>query len=92
MTKKTTQHTPGPWQVEKQRTGMECPVVMIAGLTAATVYNVTRNTRENDANARLMAAAPEMLEALKGLLAGPNWPGAQMTARAAIAKAEGRAE
>lgn len=39
--------------------------------------------------ARLIAAAPELLAALQGLLAGPNWPGARMTARHAIAKAEG---
>jgi len=45
-----------------------------------------------EANARLIAAAPELLAALKGLidLAGPSCVGACDVARAAIAKAEGR--
>lgn len=51
---------------------------------------------ENDANARLIAAAPELLAALKSLIDGIDeyWmtenPGAVDAAQAAIDKAEGR--
>lgn len=38
-------------------------------------------------NAPLIAAAPELLDALQNLLAHPNWPGAKLTARNAIKKA-----
>jgi hypothetical protein len=79
------QHTPGPWRAA-YITREEVLVVRSADSEVALVAN------DNDANARLIAAAPELLAALKNLLAGPTWPGAQMTARAAIAKAEGSAE
>jgi hypothetical protein len=56
---------------------------------------------EAQANARLIAAVPDLLMALRGLLlsadaswetsgAGHDWHEACITARAAIAKAEGR--
>lgn len=41
-----------------------------------------------DELARLRAYNAELVEALENLLAGPNWPGAQMTARAVIAKGQ----
>lgn len=48
---------------------------------------------ENEANARLIAAAPELLEALKALVNCPDYKGINThemnAARAAIAKAEG---
>ncbi len=49
-------------------------------------------TLPNADNARLIAAAPEMLEALKALADGTtaNWTAKLTAARAAIAKAEGR--
>lgn len=43
---------------------------------------------ECEANARLIAAAPDLLAALENLLAHPEWPGAKLTARDAIAKAK----
>jgi len=42
-----------------------------------------------EANGRLIAAAPDLLEALKGLLLFPNNPRENHMARAAIAKATG---
>jgi hypothetical protein len=55
---------------------------------------------ENEATARLIAAAPDMLEALKEIANGKPWQDRfrvfvaiaryQKTARAAIAKAEGK--
>jgi hypothetical protein len=49
---------------------------------------------ERNANAayivRACNAHEELVKALEGLLAGPNWPGAQMTARNALALASGK--
>lgn len=62
-------HTPGPWKKEGLKviagtrgTICVCPVVSLGG-----VFNV-------EANAHLIAAAPEMLEALKALLDIDNSP------------------
>ena len=55
------------------------------------VASVRLTRSECQANARLIAAAPELLEALKGLLNSDDWErrDACAAARAAIAKAEG---
>lgn len=45
---------------------------------------------ERAANARLIAAAPDLLAALKGLMAHPNSAKAWDAADQAVAKAEGR--
>ena len=83
-----TQHTPGPWKT-----------------TGANITDANRNhvatvtdggTTDGEANARLIAAAPELLAALKDI-AETQWAngvpssGALREARAAIAKAEGAA-
>jgi hypothetical protein len=73
-----TKYTPGPWFPEY---GEDIWIRDEDGNHIATVHT-------DILDARLIAAAPVLLEALKGLLAGPNWPGAQMTARNAIAKVE----
>lgn len=97
-----SKHTPGPWITDDVHKGDMMRFVMsdlrpfphtIAKLELAQ----DRETQE--ANARLIAAAPELLEALKSLLAwaqavhGPrpvyiNYAGMDV-ARDAIAKAEG---
>jgi hypothetical protein len=96
------QHTPGPW---KQAIGPkfgETDIMALHSVTAiATVYTGVNGT-DGNANARLIAAGPEMLEALKGLLANAPPPKRIKddfsyilyleAARTAIAKAEGRAE
>lgn len=61
-------HTPGPWTIAKQQTGLRLPVVLLAGKAAVTVQNVTHDLDECDANARLIAAAPELLEELRHTL------------------------
>lgn len=96
-------HTPGPWKrlqgmivgnLHKGERGTEGDVVCL--MKGYVDY------KNQDANARLIAAAPEMLTALKGLvgahLATPGPRGVMLDvphfleqAEAAIAKAEGRA-
>ena len=89
-----SKHTPGPWAQ-----AMYSPADVVTGedkiiATARGGLNgITRD--EAVANARLIAAAPDLLEALK--LADAMLSGANMNAsvvekkvRAAIAKAEGK--
>ena len=64
-TNKQTEHTPGPWQVETERG--------ILDITAAGAGNIAMVSRsqlagDSDANARLIAAAPSLLEACAALL------------------------
>lgn len=54
-------HTPGPWE------NSATYVVGTMGLIA-DCYMPYRPTQENEANAKLIAAAPELLAALKELL------------------------
>lgn len=96
----TTKHTPGPWMPHggKPRDGY-CfigdatptgwPVALVSDRVA---------TGEAEANARLIAAAPELLAALQAMVdnyvdtygdEGDDAPGSIKTARAAIAKARG---
>jgi hypothetical protein len=72
-----TKHTPGPWVTERDSkfiTGNlsyfyveanDCPVCEISA-DYITWFN--KKEQELEANARLIAAAPEMLEALKAIL------------------------
>lgn len=88
-------HTPGPWETFSLRDGSRN---VIAGQTRFICQfshcdsNVCRG--EQEANGRLIAAAPELLQGLEEMLAlvemsipfdGPQ----QRKARAAIAKAKG---
>lgn len=82
-------HTPGPWRADGEDvfSGHTCQATHIAN--ANPIRDMFRRTAE--ANARLIAAAPELLEALKDALAvhGDTYSwGAK--ALAAIAKVEGR--
>lgn len=79
----STGHTPGPWRVEKKH-----------GLWAVHANDGNREYLfQHEANARLIAAAPELLVALVALVECPDYRGRkthEMTAaRAAIAKALG---
>jgi hypothetical protein len=89
--KNDTKHTPGPWQV--------CNTYAICGpepLSSVIAVADRRNgvlTSTAKRNARLIAAAPEMLEALGDIADaayGTDTPKLRDRARAAIAKAEGR--
>lgn len=94
---KTNQHTPGPWIVKNGDVHAEQ-----YGLLAAVRYlgNSQSQKNEREFNARLIASAPDLLEALKTTLAmlellnapGTNDPieARVYQARAAIAKATGQ--
>lgn len=98
-----SKHTPGPWrQFEHNGNVMVC-----AGPShlATVAIGGAMDESSDRANARLIAAAPELLDALRTILeyaecyddAGPRaagWQSAELradieAARAAIAKAEG---
>jgi hypothetical protein len=100
----TAQHTPGPWSQIPQSTGG--PIIAhkyetgnqlnpiglrLVGLTMARKDSL----KEDEANARLMAAAPDLLSALRMVLDDPSSldgrPRTYEAVRAAIKKAEGDA-
>ncbi len=61
-----SEHTPGPWTATKQT---ERCTYIAANTKIADVYSTAFRDFENEAaNARLIAAAPELLAALKALL------------------------
>ena len=91
-----SKHTPGPWKwmmggivgVKRDKHDQTVPSVV-------NHNGLGRQGTETEHNARLIAAAPELLEALDALL-NARWQGdqtvltdAQAKARAAIAKARG---
>ena len=98
-------HTPGPWYVLETKHCVGGPLgpngigsgIAMCGMRA-------RTPEEQEANARLIAAAPDLLDALKGIVreiraySSPECDDADSigyaelkAADAAIAKAEGRA-
>jgi hypothetical protein len=97
-------YTPGPWAIEKDSKDIVKvrAYATVATCTTAGLWDSKRtqviSPEECMANARLIAAAPELLEALEFALAaledvfGKNKVdvGAINTARAAIAKARGQ--
>jgi hypothetical protein len=101
-----TKHTPGPWQVKTAINGDRGILSPGVGLLAecfTAIRSFDEKTDEVIANARLIAAAPELLQALENLVAKYDAMqdgniSAQLTngdffaARAAIAKAKGQAE
>ena len=89
-------HTKGPWKCAKGRSAH--PVSMVwsdSGAICGPYYGTNVTEEEAQANARLIAAAPEMLEALKifrGLAYHGEHAGLNHLAftDSVIAKAEGR--
>ena len=92
-----SKHTPGPWT---RPTWERCGIHGKGGTSSdnAKVAHVNINSLDYEANAALIAAAPEMLEALKNLLsyaedaadANDERPISISAAHACIARAEGR--
>jgi hypothetical protein len=91
-----SQHTPAPWKALIEDD--EIRVVEDDNLPGYSVIATIDDNREGEANAHLIAAAPEMYEALKAALADEEayergervisaW---KSIALAAIAKSEGR--
>ena len=90
-------HTPGPWEEGEQHEGMIWVTDTKHGRICQMVGSVFYGSME--ANARLVCAAPALLEACKNLaaaysgdatMAADDCLDAHETALAAIAKAEGR--
>ena len=98
---KTHTHTPGPWvarQIGGSHVSIEKTSDGIRSVIAETYYAKLADEHGGgySANAQLIAAAPELLQALKELcadkyLADPINADRMKNARAAICKAEGRA-
>lgn len=95
-----TKHTPGPWEAHFEEayfvTGPDLGrVAMMMNLKGAHGLGGRRSGNESAANARLIAAAPDLLEALKEIEAGTQfWDSYPIEhpygkAKAAIAKATG---
>lgn len=100
------EHTPGPWIHHNYKTNVEITVAAVDGKHIADVYAIAfagngdrlrAVTPTDKANARLIAAAPEMLEALKlalehlRIIEGDVTPNSVfLTLKDTIAKAEGR--
>ena len=98
-----SKHTPGPWKVESSsKDGSRVTAIaLVAWCGANSCFGVDGNqfisAKQARANARLIAAAPELLEALKALdsafMSHTLWNGEPpveiVQARAAIAKATG---
>ena len=85
-----SKHTPGPWRVVKDPTNLS---LQVYGQTLALFECWRRSDEQTElANARLVAAAPDLLEALKEVFADHDavnrlsWVN---RAAAAIAKATG---
>lgn len=83
-----SKHTPGPWRVVEDR--VPASLEVYAGKTAIAECWRRADALTELANARLIAAAPDLLEALEFVIRGvpDTWEGVQK-ARAAIAKATG---
>lgn len=84
----STQHTPGPWIVEDNPTiqeGKQIAAFSDDGNRALQV--IVRTFKPDDLS--LIAAAPDLLDALQIMLKHANTMTAKLVAHAAIAKATG---
>lgn len=97
----TTQHTPGPWTIRPYNFDAvrDAQGIFSAGCRIPICHSIMGNDLgQADANARLIAAAPELLAALQRALdaieyyhAREGSPDTLADARAAIARATGGA-
>ena len=90
----TTQHTPGPWTAAIQ-TGARDTHIISAPQGAYRIAEMTHPDRiaasVRDADARLIAAAPDLLAVLQRCVRfGGLFPDLETEARAAIARATGQ--
>lgn len=87
------QHSPGPWQFGPLDRNEQRLVVAEDGLVAVCAHECLMSRVEiMEANAHLIAAAPDLLAACKAMRATMYSPKSEesVMADAAIAKAEGR--
>jgi hypothetical protein len=98
-----TKHTPGPWEIEEREHSRRQVIRTKQGVITELInyghaggINAVCFIEELRANARLIAAAPDLLEACRAIAAlmdgqgRRNLPLVSGMARAAIAKAEGK--
>lgn len=95
----TAKHTPGPWEVRKYpEMPNRCVIGSVLGSGGQGIaHTVGLGKGTDEANAQLMAAAPELLEALEACVKDAEKcvnPGTRMygyeESKAAIRKATGR--
>jgi len=100
----TTQHTPGPWTVRRDVLNRELFDVLAPnddagkqGVSYSGEHLMVAHQLDSEADARLIAAAPEMVTALAALTEAATYPWdheplttALDTARALLAKIEGK--
>lgn len=90
------EHTPGPWRSEYVRDVPEGYAAAIVAVDDGVVAVVPASWFSTEANAQLIAAAPDLFDACRQLISsvdkfdGTECVNAILSARAAIAKAEGR--
>ena len=104
MKNEQAKHTPGPWMMIKYP-GDKCYTIRTREAYRAEsgegpighipIAEICTDGQPDEANARLIAAAPELLAALENMSAVPDCYGPEATAalrhaRAAIAKATGK--
>lgn len=90
MTK--AQHTPGPWSIDSndaQWITADCDGLVVAEIPYGEGNEGDRHHEVNDANAQIIAAAPDLLEALEKLRKRPTASQALIIINDAIAKARG---
>ena len=89
----SAQHTPGPWGVGRIFNNYGEPEIVIERVVEKGVLAIAvalPGLQGQIANARLIAASPDLLEALQGFIDGAEAMGWRTNkARAAIAKATG---
>jgi hypothetical protein len=82
------QHTPGPWKAVELTPGGGTAVVRIGGIVVEGMYRGGENDPLTLADASLIAAAPDLLAALQGVLRVADRATVEFdAARAAIARA-----
>jgi hypothetical protein len=97
-----SKYTPGPWQEYADLPSTDPSWHIVTNETRMRVLaniHIEPGNKMDEANARLIVAAPDLLEALQALMDeqngpplirdAPRWEAAVDLARAAIAKAEG---
>ena len=65
MTTERNKHTPGPWVVDGDETGLFIRMEKLKGVDEFLAIYASPNPKQREADARLIAAAPELLEALR---------------------------
>ena len=84
-------HTPGPWKTSHGRRGAASQVHSALGsVICGIIYATSKEGGDMKANARLIAAAPDLLEALDKIERETIDKKIQEIARKAIQKAEGK--